>query len=192
MDKYSAFKDFAGPVATVIAALAAAYFAWQQSRTARRQADTAIDQLRFNLFQKRYEMYQRLRQTMWRVLDHDTPVTMVQDDYKFYSEAAFFFSPDIERWSRDVIIECQRVIQARKDGRTIDDQDYLAIREKLVKHIFYMSALFQPELGFQQLALRRHPSRLANRFIEAVVFLVNLERSLRRRWKILWEFLTQQ
>jgi hypothetical protein len=45
VDCYSVAKDFAGPVATVIAAVAAvavtAYFSSQQAKTARRQADIA-------------------------------------------------------------------------------------------------------------------------------------------------------
>jgi hypothetical protein len=39
----------------------AAYFARQQWRTAQRQAETAIDQLRFNLFEKRYAIYEEVK-----------------------------------------------------------------------------------------------------------------------------------
>jgi hypothetical protein len=55
---YHVLKDFAGPVATIIAATVAVFFTWRlgrgQLQIARRQADTALDQLRYNLFEKRY------------------------------------------------------------------------------------------------------------------------------------------
>ena len=51
---YQLLKDFAGPVATVIAAATAAVFIRRQAKTADRQARTALDQLRYNLFERRY------------------------------------------------------------------------------------------------------------------------------------------
>jgi hypothetical protein len=48
---YQTFKDFAVPAATIVAAAVAAYFV-------RRQALTALDQLRYNLSQKRFEIYE--------------------------------------------------------------------------------------------------------------------------------------
>jgi hypothetical protein len=55
---YSFFKDFAVPISTIVAsftaAFTAAYFVRQQWKTAEKQAETAIDQLRWNLFTKRY------------------------------------------------------------------------------------------------------------------------------------------
>jgi ABC-type transporter MlaC component len=84
---YLILKDFAGPLATLFAACAATYFAWQQSKTGQRQAETAaqlaetakrqgerqartaeqqaktaLDQLRFNLFEKRYATYRAVEQ----------------------------------------------------------------------------------------------------------------------------------
>lgn len=54
---YSILKDFAGPVATIIASITAAYFVRRQWLTAQQQADTALDQLRYSLFEKRYAIY---------------------------------------------------------------------------------------------------------------------------------------
>src|SRR5712671_4630386 len=65
---YEIFKDFAGPVATIIASVTAAgitfYFASRQARIAQQQADTAkqqtntvLDPLRYNRFEKRYAVY---------------------------------------------------------------------------------------------------------------------------------------
>ena len=58
---YEILKDFAGPGATVAAAVTAAIITWlfglRQSKIAQQQADTALDQLRYNLFEKRYAIY---------------------------------------------------------------------------------------------------------------------------------------
>ena len=64
---YQILKDFARPVATIIALITAAGITWrfaswqariaqQQADTARQQANTAFDQLRYNLFEKRFSL----------------------------------------------------------------------------------------------------------------------------------------
>jgi type II secretory pathway pseudopilin PulG len=70
---YEILKDFAGPVATIIASITAAGITWyfasrqaqiaqQQADTAKQQASTAFDQLRYNLFEKRYAIYNTARE----------------------------------------------------------------------------------------------------------------------------------
>jgi hypothetical protein len=58
---YQLFKDFAGPVATIIAAIAAvsvtAYFAWHQKSIAEQQAMFAREKLKHDLFDRRYGIY---------------------------------------------------------------------------------------------------------------------------------------
>jgi hypothetical protein len=44
---YECFKDFAGPIATMIAAGVAAFFVSRQAQIADQQARTALDQLRY-------------------------------------------------------------------------------------------------------------------------------------------------
>ena len=65
-------KDFAGPLATVVAAGAAvwvtAHFSSQQAETARRQAKTAKDQLRLNLFDKRYAVYKGSAHDLFKIV----------------------------------------------------------------------------------------------------------------------------
>jgi|SRR5271166_3012238 len=77
VDWYSSFKDFAGPGATVTASITAAgvagYFAYQQAKTAKRQAETSLDQLRFNLFEKRYAVYEEIKQLIKLVIDEPPP-----------------------------------------------------------------------------------------------------------------------
>jgi hypothetical protein len=65
-------KDFAGPLATVVAAGApvwvTAHFSSQQAETARRQAKTAKDQLRLNLFDKRYAVYKGSAHDLFKIV----------------------------------------------------------------------------------------------------------------------------
>jgi len=78
---YYILKDFAGPVATIIASVTAAsvayYFAsWQariaqqQANTVKQQANTAIDQLRLNLFEKRFSIYNTARKLLSEVINN--------------------------------------------------------------------------------------------------------------------------
>jgi hypothetical protein len=58
---YQFFKDFVGPIATIIAAVAAvsvtAYFAWHQKKIAEDQAHIARDKLRHDLYDRRFEIF---------------------------------------------------------------------------------------------------------------------------------------
>jgi hypothetical protein len=51
------FKSYAGPMATIVASLAAGYFARSQAATAAAQKEIAFDKLKHDLFDKRYEIY---------------------------------------------------------------------------------------------------------------------------------------
>jgi hypothetical protein len=92
----------AGPAATIIAAIAAvsvtAYFAWHQKQIAKQQANTALDQLRYNLFEKRCSIYEAARKaieiTFERCDDDHMPVELNALFLKF-DEARFFFSEPI-------------------------------------------------------------------------------------------------
>jgi hypothetical protein len=62
VDWFEFSKTFAGPIATVFAAAAAVFFTWRlgkaQVRIAQSQRDIAFDKLKYDLFDKRYEIYQ--------------------------------------------------------------------------------------------------------------------------------------
>src|SRR5882757_8053862 len=75
MSTYDVLKDFAGPVATVIAAASAlavtAYFNFRQAaiataqlKIAATQRDIASDKLKHDLFEKRYEIYDAAKSLM--------------------------------------------------------------------------------------------------------------------------------
>ena len=63
---YEILKDFAGPVVTLIAASVAGTITFVlariQARIAKSQRDIALDKLKFDLFQKRYEIYEASKQ----------------------------------------------------------------------------------------------------------------------------------
>lgn len=93
---YSYFKDFAGPIATIIAAVVAAFFVRRQWRTAQQQANTALDQLRYNLFEKRYEIYEAARDAIaitFEKRDQDKMPHELNELFLRFEEARFFF-PD--------------------------------------------------------------------------------------------------
>jgi hypothetical protein len=62
---YDILKDFAGPVAAIVGAFAASMVAWSlgrpQWRIAASQRDITLDKLKFDLFQRRYGVYQVAR-----------------------------------------------------------------------------------------------------------------------------------
>jgi len=187
---YAALKDFAGPVATVIAAAAAAYFAWQQSRTGKRQAETAVDQLRYNLFEKRFAMYREIMQVIW--LSTSPEVTHLEPhQYKVFTEIEFFFSPATCRWAKDVLIECQKLILARKEGETIDNSpSYLELKAKLIGHALAMPRRFGDELSFYQLTGRAQRSALkpgiSGNYINLIMWSIGAKHRIKRAWKARW------
>src|SRR5215468_8689136 len=99
---YSFFKDFAAPIATVIAAITAAYFVWRPWQTAQNQAATALDQLRYNLFEKRYAIYEDARELLiWLYTECDEPNFRPQDAFPHFmvmNQAVFLFSTETWDW----------------------------------------------------------------------------------------------
>jgi hypothetical protein len=91
---YSTAKDFAGPVATVVAALSAVgvtgYFA-------RRQWRTAKDKLLLALFDKRFDLYQELRAVVGRRNDP----TSLFDFGRVASRAQFLFGPEVQTFLKE-------------------------------------------------------------------------------------------
>jgi hypothetical protein len=71
---YQIFKDFAGPTATIIAAVAAvsvtAYFAWHQKEIAKEQADIAREKLRHDLYERRYRVFDATRKLLCEIAVH--------------------------------------------------------------------------------------------------------------------------
>jgi hypothetical protein len=108
-------EKFAGPLATVIAAITAAgvtfFFNRAQIRFARSQAETAeaqrqiaraqleiaYDKLKHDLFEKRYEVFIAAQELIWYALDPSSRLFVDPEAQRLslkLAEATFFFPPD--------------------------------------------------------------------------------------------------
>lgn len=154
---YSFLKDFAGPIATIIASITAAYFVRRQWQTAQNQAATALDQLRYNLFAKRYAIYDDVKQLLRLLLNEshkpDFRAFDVIPHYVVMDEAIFFFSPDTCAWLDSVQRDCQKFLDAHASRNTpeYNSTEYNAAQRKLLDDFKEMPARFRKELGFRQL-----------------------------------------
>jgi hypothetical protein len=94
---------YIGPIATIVASIVAAgitgYFGWRQMQIAKQQAATALDQLRYNLFERRYAIYKNVQELI-KFLANDSfrddfmavnvvPHYLVMDEARFFSRMRF-------------------------------------------------------------------------------------------------------
>ena len=119
---YCVLKDFAGPVATIIAAGAAVtvtgYFA-------RRQWQTAHEKLLLDLFDKRFALYEELISVLWRYATDSIHVLEAQIDFaRTTSRAQFLFGPEVQAFLKgkgnDLLQESAAVI---REGRSRPDEE---------------------------------------------------------------------
>lgn len=156
------FKDFAAPFATVFASLVAVgvtgYFAWRQSKTAETQAATAVDKLRFDLKDKRFAIYEDIKQLLKLLInDADKPDFSnfaAAQHFVVMDEAIFFFSPATCAWLDSLKADCQNFLEAHALRINLDEHkpmEYAALQTKLVAHFRAMPERFRQELSFRQL-----------------------------------------
>lgn len=115
---YGFLRDFAGPVATVLAALGAFYLGWRfgtlQAKATKAQADIALDKLKFDLFEKRYEIYSAAKTLIEKVihvrsLDKCDPDEIRSLHVKI-DESRFFFPPDIQMHLRHILSATEKIL----------------------------------------------------------------------------------
>jgi hypothetical protein len=171
---YEFFKDFAGPVATIIASVTAAIITWrfaswqariaqQQADTGKRQSNTAFDQLRFNLFEKRFAIYNTARELIARVVNE--PHLQGSDVIPLHAklnEAVFFFSPDICDWLRKLREDCNNLLVLRSTVQLPGaPASEIATRStRLVDTLVEMPHRFEKELSFRHVT-RDFPSAMS-------------------------------
>lgn len=170
---YDLFHDFAGPVATIIAATAAFYLTFrfgsqqvtiaaQQAAIAKTQADTALDRLRYDLFEKRYHIYDTAKQLM-RVTINDSakedfgPLDIIPL-YLILDEAPFFFPVNTCAFIISVRNDCQRVIVLNAEKQNpnytysqAENDEIRSITQRLVNALSSMPKQFEADLKFSQL-----------------------------------------
>lgn len=154
---YWLFKDFAGPFATIVAACVAAFFVRAQWRTSEKQAATALDQLRHNLFEKRYAIYDSVKQLL-RLLLNDSHKTdfrafQVIPHYIVMDEAIFFFAPETCAWLKSVQSDCQKFLEEGASMNTpeYNSTEYNKAERKLLEDFQALPEQFRHELSFRQL-----------------------------------------
>jgi len=139
---YQILKDFAGPIATIIAALAAVcvtgYFAWRQTRIAKEQADLARDELRRDLYRRRFEIFTSIFDIYYAMISwEDTPEQKAAHQRLFmaYHESSFLFPkesgiPDLLKKLND---DCNKVINYKNNPDKHKDDS--ALRQEQFKEV---------------------------------------------------------
>jgi hypothetical protein len=139
---YAVLRDFAGPIATVVAAIVVVGVTWRFSS---QQAKTARGQLRLNLFDKRYAVYKDIQQHLKVYLDGAPRSWLAAELFKSLDEAAFLFSPATCKWLQTVRDDTQASIA---DMGTGFDPD---LKTKLREHLGAMPKHFHDDLSLSQL-----------------------------------------
>jgi hypothetical protein len=118
-DHYSDLKELAGPIATIIAASAAvsvtAYFARHQKRIAADQAHVAKEKLRYDLFDRRLEIFSSIFAMYYAILGWEaTPEQIAAKErfFKAYQESGFLFKEEsgIQKLLGELNADAQKVI----------------------------------------------------------------------------------
>jgi hypothetical protein len=113
---WSFFKDFAGPIATIVAAGAAVivtmFFNKRQTAIAETQKNIALDKLKHDVFEKRYKIFLAARSLIETVLHQSDfqkiESARIRELRVVLDEARFFFGANI----RDYITEIDRTAEA--------------------------------------------------------------------------------
>jgi hypothetical protein len=126
------FENFAGPIATVIAAFAAvsvtAYFAWHQKEIARAQAHIAREKLRYDLFDRRIAIYSSIFDFCEAMISWNGTPEQIAARTKFfraYQESKFLFKKDsgIENLLKELNDKGAKVIGFKEIAHSIQNQD---------------------------------------------------------------------
>ena len=107
---YEVLKDFAGPAATMIAAIAAGFIAYRlgqaqataaqsQAATAKRSWETANERVVLDLFERRIAIFESIRSVVSSILRTGQPT---HDDYFAYLQAIdrvqFYFGDEVQEY----------------------------------------------------------------------------------------------
>jgi hypothetical protein len=166
---YVILKDFAGPVVTLIAASVAGaitfMFARIQVRLAKSQRDIALDKLKFDLFQKRYEIYEATKALLEYVPFvteiEQCDATKVRSLYVKLDEARFYFPQGICAFLDDIHAHCELFFShlSMRDQVSVDDAErwgkageLLASDQAMLRAIYAsLPTIFSDSLAFKQL-----------------------------------------
>lgn len=137
---YEVLKDFVGPTATFIAAVAAMLVTWHfncvQTKIASSQRDIAFDKLKLDLFEKRYEIYSAAKSLIKLLLetsDYDKIDHMkIKELYVKLDESRFYFGIHIREFIHKIHELSEAYIadqEQRKNPETDRNQSSLETNE---------------------------------------------------------------
>jgi hypothetical protein len=129
---YQVAKDFAPTIITAITgatALVVTYsFNKRQAATAQRAADIAHDRLRFDLFDKRYAIYQATKDLIRMVLNDSHQADFRPFDIVPFliiiDEAPFFFSGAARQLFSGITSLAQKILEAISERNTVGSADH--------------------------------------------------------------------
>lgn len=180
------FATFAGPIATIVASVAATFIALRfgsiQAQIARDQAktaaaqkdiaqsqlDIAYDKLKHDLFQRRYEVYQAAKGVIEFIFNH-SPIPVGDPKLRELrlklDEARFFFPADTRELCENIEKHVYATLMSSHaaTGYSEDRPERAELREKQSKSEIELAGIypelakkFERDLGFEQLT---RPSR---------------------------------
>jgi hypothetical protein len=128
---YGFFKDFAAPIATIFAAAVAAgityFFNRAQTRLAETQADVAVENLKLNLFEKRYALYASAKQLVeYLALQNEFEKidrTKIRTLYVILDEARFFLPDTVRNFLAELHQTSEAFLKVLADRSNLDADD---------------------------------------------------------------------
>jgi hypothetical protein len=131
--------------------------AHQQTKLAARQADIALDRLRYDCFEKRYRIYDATKSLIETVLNNSRKPDFRTSDIKQYiiiiDEAPFFFPPPICNIFTEIKKKTDGLIDADRKRAESDEirKKSVALADELDDTLMNLPKLFEPVLSFPQL-----------------------------------------
>jgi hypothetical protein len=127
---YEFFRDFAGPIATVVAATAAAFVAYSlgrsqiaaaqnQATVANKNWQTENERVVLELFERRLAIFEGIRNVIAQVLRTGKPDNATYFEYvKAIDTAPYFFGPEVNEYLEELRI---LIIDLQLDADVISD-----------------------------------------------------------------------
>jgi hypothetical protein len=176
---YGLLKDFAGPVATTIAAITAIVvtqrFNKRQLEVSKAQRDIALDKLKFDLFELRYGIYLAAKELIEYVSTHhklnEVDSNHVRSLYVKLDEARFFFDKETIGFMQEITQTAEKRFELMRQ-HDLADADNEEVWGKLVEGLtgcdialreMYAEApeVFETSLRFDQLVKSVGPERIS-------------------------------
>jgi hypothetical protein len=155
------FKELVGPLSTFIPSIAAIYISWFISSTQTRWAEAKFS---FDIFNKRYEIYEATRSLIDRVREQDHAKLHPRELRALHlkiGEACFFFDEATQMFLEEIWSVSDRILLTRDQRKLIDEgsDEWLALGNSLSADDAKLSAMYSkllPTFG-RSMALTQLP-----------------------------------